>query len=238
MKLAIMQPYFFPYMGYISLIKNTDKFILFDVVQFIRHGWIERNRILKQNEGWQYISVPLKKHEQTTLIKDIEINNSENWKDKILAQLSHYKKKSPFYKETIEVVNTGLDINTDSIVELNYSVLKAICDYLDISFNCEIFSKMQLKIEPVNAPDEWALNICKALKNISEYWNPEGGIEFFDRTKYQKSNIDIKFLKHNLPFYSQRRGLENFENGLSIIDVMMFNSPETIREMLDDYELI
>ena len=134
MKLGIMQPYFFPYIGYISLIKNTDKFILFDVVQFIRHGWIERNRVLKQDKGWQYISVPLKKHEQTTLIKDIKINNDEDWKNKILAQLQHYKKKSPFYKQTIDVVTKGLNIETDSIVELNYSTLKAVCEYLEISF--------------------------------------------------------------------------------------------------------
>jgi hypothetical protein len=58
MKLGIMQPYFFPYLGYFSLIKHTDRFILFDTVQFIRHGWIERNRILKQNEGWQYVQAP------------------------------------------------------------------------------------------------------------------------------------------------------------------------------------
>ncbi|MBQ2983378.1 MAG: WbqC family protein [Candidatus Gastranaerophilales bacterium] len=236
-KVAIMQPYFFPYIGYFSLIKHTDKFILFDPVQFIRHGWIERNRMLKPELGWQYISVPLVKHERETLIKDILINNNENWKEKIFAQLQHYKKKSPFYKQAIEVVQKGLDINTDSIVKLNYSTLKAVCEYLEITFDCEIFSEMNLTIDPVNAPDEWALNICNAL-GYKEYWNPQGGIEFFDVEKYRQSNIEIKFLKHNLPFYSQRRGVENFENGLSIIDVMMFNSKEQINEMLNNYELI
>ena len=93
MKIGIMQPYFFPYLGYISLIKHTDEFLLFDPVQFIRHGWIERNRILKPGAGWQYISVPLKKHEQTALIQDVQIDNSQNWREKILAQLGHYKKK-------------------------------------------------------------------------------------------------------------------------------------------------
>ena len=86
MKLAIMQPYFFPYLGYLSLIKNTDRFILFDTVQFIRHGWIERNRVLKQGDGWQYISIPLEKHEQTTLIKDIKIKNTET--DEVYEQIN------------------------------------------------------------------------------------------------------------------------------------------------------
>ena len=233
-----MQPYFFPYLGYFSLIKNTDKFILLDTVQFIRHGWIERNRVLKQNEGWQYVAVPLLKHSRETLIKDIQINNSEKWKDKILAQLTHYKKKAPFYKETIDVIQRSLDIETDSIVKLNYSILDAVCRYINIPFNCEIFSEMNLEIAPVNAPDEWALNICKALGNIEEYWNPEGGTEFFNEKKYIDAGINIKFLKHNMSYYSQRRGEENFEPGLSIIDVMMFNPPEKIIEMVDDFSFL
>lgn len=116
MKLAIMQPYFFPYIGYFSLIKHTDEFILFDTAQYIRHGWIDRNRILKQTNDWQYINVPLTKHSLETKIKDVKINNQENWKEKIFKQLLHYKKKSPFYNETINVLSQGLQIETDSIV--------------------------------------------------------------------------------------------------------------------------
>jgi hypothetical protein len=235
MKIGIMQPYFFPYIGYFSLIKNTERFILFDVVQFIRHGWIERNRILKPDNGWQYISVPLHKYELTTLIKDTKINNTEDWKSKIFRQLEHYKKRSPFYKETIQVIEQSFKFTTDSITELSAVTLKNVCDYLTIPFNYEIFSKMNLDIEPVNAPDEWALNICKAL-NVDEYWNPVGGLDFFDRKKYTDAKIKLVFQKVNVIPYSQRRGVDNIEQGLSIIDVMMFNSPEEINKMLDDYE--
>lgn len=238
MKLAIMQPYFFPYIGYFSLIKNTDQFILFDTVQFIRHGWIDRNRVLKPNDGWQYISIPLIKHSQQTLIKDIVIKNEANWRDKIISQIGHYKKKAPFYNETLNVVNKAISIDTQDITLLNYNVLKVVCEYLGIKFNCDIFSKMNLDIEAATAPDEWALNICKAINDVTEYWNPQGGVTFFDKFKYDKAGIKLKLLKPHLDFYSQRRGEENFENGLSIIDVMMFNSPEQIRLMLDNYELI
>ena len=140
MKIGIMQPYFFPYIGYIGLIKHTDEFMLFDPVQFIRHGWIERNRILKPDAGWQYISVPLVKHSQETKIQDIKIDNTQNWQDKIFAQLQHYKKKSPFYKQTIDVIKNGFAEKTDSITKLNFNTLKATCEYLDIKFNCSIFS--------------------------------------------------------------------------------------------------
>lgn len=236
MKLGIMQPYFLPYLGYFSLIKNTDQFILFDPVQFIRHGWIERNRILKPQDGWQYIAVPLIKHSRDTKIKDILINNTLDWRKKIFSQLEHYKKNAPFYRETIDVLRNAFDINTESIVKLNAHILKVICDYIGIEFNMSIFSEMNLQINEVKAPDEWALNICLALGNVDEYWNPEGGLEFFERQKYITAGINIYFLKMNLSEYQQRRA--GFEPGLSIVDVMMFNEPGQINKMLDDYVLL
>jgi len=236
MKVGIMQPYFFPYLGYISLIKHTDLFILLDTVQFIRHGWIERNRVLKQNEGWLYIQVPLFKSERETLIKDIRINNNVNWKNKILSQLQIYKKIAPNYFQVIRLLNEVFENDFKDIVHLNKCSLESICNYLGINRKIEIFSDMELEIEPVNEPDEWALNICKALKNVDEYWNPPGGMSFFDRSKYENAGIKLNFQNVNILPYNQKR--ENFEPGLSIIDVMMFNSVEEINNMLDNYELL
>lgn len=231
-----MQPYFFPYLGYFSLIKYTDKFILLDAVQFIKHGWIERNRILKPSYGWQYVSVPLIKHSRETRIKDILINNSSDWRDKIFRQLEHYKKLAPFYRQAVEIIKLALDIETQSIVKLNENIIKVVCNYINVDVDIDIFSEKKLEIEKPNAPDEWALNICRTIGNIEEYWNPEGGIGFFNREKYEKEGIKINFLKMNLPRYSQKR--PEFEAGLSIIDVMMFNEPNMINKMLDDYEFM
>lgn len=236
MKLGIMQPYFLPYLGYFGLIKHTDRFILFDPVQFIKHGWIERNRILKPGSGWQYIAVPLTKYNKETKIKDIRIKNTSDWRNTIFRQLEHYKTRAPFYRETIEVLRTALDIETESIVKLNEHVLKTVCSYIGVELNVDIFSEIHCSIDEVKAPDEWALNICKALGNVNEYWNPEGGLEFFDRKKYYQAGINIKFLKMNLSRYPQRRPV--FEAGLSIVDVMMFNESEKINDMLDDYVLL
>lgn len=237
MILGIMQPYFMPYIGYFSLIKHTDKFILFDTVQFIRHGWIERNRILKQNEGWQYIQVPLIKIEgRSTVIKDVKINNSENWKNKIIAQLQHYKKKAPYYFKVISIINEIFISDFEDIVTLNKLSLEKICEYLGFDTQIEVFSKMNLEIEEAREPDEWALNICKAIKGADEYWNPPGGQSFFDKSKYDRENIKLKFQSIELLEYNQNR--ENFEIGLSIIDVLMFNSIEEVNLMLDNYTLL
>lgn len=231
-----MQPYFMPYIGYLSLIKHTDEFILFDTVQFIRHGWIERNRILKQGGDWLYIQVPLKKESRDSLIKDSFIDNSQDWKSKILAQLQHYKKRAPYYQNVVDILQKTFNSEYDTITELNKKSLELICEYLGINRPIHVFSKMNLDIKPANAPDEWALNICQSLGDVDEYWNPPGGQEFFDKKKYDDGGINLVFQKVNLVPYDQKT--DEFIAGLSIIDVMMFNSPEEINTMLDNYELI
>lgn len=233
MKVGIMQPYFCPYIGYFSLIKHTDMFILFDTVQFIRHGWIERNRILKPNEGWQYIMVPLIKFPRNTLILNTQINNEVNWKERIFAQLNHYKKKAPFFNETMDILNSVFSYDFEDIVSLNKALIVNISDYLGFKANVSIFSQMDLKVKEVNAPDEWALNICLALGNVSEYWNPPGGRLFFDKQKYIDAGLNLKFLEVVLKPYNQFR--PSFEPGLSIIDCMMFNNVSDINAMLDEY---
>ena len=236
MKIAIMQPYFFPFLGYFGLIKNTDRWIVFDTPQFIRQGWMDRNRILKPKEGWQYIRVPLKKHSRDTATKDIEIRNDENWVETIFAKLTLYKNVAPYYDETIELLNGIFSEKFDSLTELNCHITGKICEFTGIEWNYSVFSKMDLKIEEVKAPDEWALNICKSIGNIDEYWNPPGGIDFFDRSKYENSKIGLKFYNQILRPYNQKRNV--FESGLSIIDVLMFNSTAQIKKMLNEYEIL
>ena len=235
-KVAIMQPYFLPYLGYISLIKHTDEFIIFDTVQFIRHGWIERNRVLKQNEGWLYIQVPLEKFSRETLIKDVKINNEIDWKKKILSQLAVYKKVAPNYYKVINLLNDLFGEEYHSIVNLNKILLEKICQYLGFPKTLHVYSEMKLIIDKVNSPDEWALNICKKLGSSITYINPIGGLEFFDRKKYIDNGIQIYFQKMNLNPYNQNRN--NFEPGLSIIDLMMFNSVGEINNMLDKFQLL
>lgn len=234
-KVAIMQPYFFPYMGYFSLIKHTDEFILFDPVQFIRHGWIERNRILKQGGGWIYIKVPLNKFSRDTIIKDVGINNDTLWQDKILAQLNTYKKKAPFYYKVKKLLDQLFSEKFTSITKLNEKSIELVCDYLNIELKMRVFSEMDLSIQEPNEPDEWALNICKAMGGVKEYWNAKGGEEFFSRKKYEANGISIHFLNLKSIEYQQ---IENtFEPGLSILDTLMFNSPKEINSLLDQYDL-
>src|SRR3954471_10551580 len=119
MKVAIMQPYFFPYIGHFQLIQSADRFILLDDVQYIRHGWINRNRILKPGGGFQYIIMPLATHSRETLIKDLRPADAEKNKDKILRQLEHYKKTAPHYKMVRSFLGDCFAKQHDSIAVMN-----------------------------------------------------------------------------------------------------------------------
>lgn len=235
MKLGIMQPYFIPYIGYYQLINYVDKWVVFDIVQYIRHGWINRNRILKPGEGWQYIVVPLKKHRRETLIKDVFISEKTDWKDRIFRQMEHYKKKAPYYSRVRELLEESVFTEETNISVLNTKLLKKTCKYLSINFDYSVFSEINLKIGPISHAGEWALRISEAL-NASEYVNPYIGSDIFNKKQFDEANIDLKFLKPNLKEYNQRRN--SFESGLSIIDLMMFNSPNEIKNFLNDYSII
>lgn len=184
--------------------------------------------------GYIYISVPLLKHSQKTAIQNILINNEVDWKNKILAQLVHYK-KAPYYKEVTEMLRALFEKEYLDIVTLDKVTLEKVCEYLNIDTEIKVFSQMNLEIEQVLAPDEWALNICKAIPGANEYWNPLGGKAFFDVSKYDKAGIDIKFQEVEITEYQQ--GKNAFEAGLSIIDVMMYNSSQTIHQMMDNFKL-
>ena len=179
------------------------------------------------------MTVPIKKAARETAIKDIEIDNTQDWKGKILGQLTAYKRKAPKYKETTAVLYDILNSSDMTLLSrLNFHILKSIANYLGIECDFDVFSEMNLAVSDVSEPDEWALNISKAL-GANEYVNPPGGITFFDKNKYDNVGIELKFLKSNLKPYIQRIG--RWEPGLSIIDVMMFCDKDEILDILKDY---
>ncbi|MCI6100330.1 MAG: WbqC family protein [Selenomonas sp.] len=232
MKIGIMQPYFLSYLGYYSLIRQVDRYLVFDTAQYIYHGWINRNRILKPGGAdWQYIQVPVKKHARTDAIKDVLIDNEKPWRERILGQIAHYKKRAPFYRKIVEWLKETWNGNFVSIADLDIAMDRAVCKYLGIETPMERFSEMHLAIKPPQAPDEWALNICQALGDVDEYVNAPGGATFFDARKYEQAGIRLRFLDVQLPSYSQMG--HPFLSGLSVLDAMMFCTPEDIRAMLD-----
>ncbi len=233
MKVAIMQPYFFSYVGYFQLIANTDEFVFFDTVQYNKKSWMNRNRILypNQDKEFQYISVPIVKHNKGTLIKDVQINNNEDWRRKILGQLTVYKKlHAPYYEDVRNLILSVFNGNHKDFLSLSISSTKQICNYLNIDLKYQIASKINFDHNSVESAGDWALAISKKI-GAQSYINPYGGYEIFDEEKYRRSDVGLKFLKPKLSPYKQSYRKE-FISGLSIIDALMFNSKEKVRELL------
>lgn len=231
MKLGIMQPYFFPALGYFDLINCTDKWVVFDVTQFKRHGWMNRNRILHPKDGWQYISAPLDKYTRSISIKDVLVKESINWKERIMGQLVHYKKRAPYYNNTISFLQDCFSTDERRISKLNIRFLKKACERLEIKFNYQYFSEMNLEIGPIEGPGDWALRISEAME-AEEYINPPGGRDIFNANKYKKAGIkltirEFKDMEYNCRGYK-------FIPTLSIIDVFMWNHCDDIKRYLSN----
>ncbi len=230
MKLGLMQPYFFPYLGYFDLIYQTDVWIVFDTVQYTRRGWMNRNRILHPRSGWQYITVPVQKHPRDTPIKAIRIAQTQPWREKILGQLGHYRRRAPFYHEVIALVKRCLWPDESSLARLNVRCLAAVCDYLDIPLQPRYLSEMNLELGVIREPDDWALQIALAL-GADEYVNPPGGKGLYDPQKYARAGVKLTI--RNLPPLEYTSPGYEFIPNLSILDVLMWNEPARVRAHLE-----
>lgn len=219
MKLALMQPYFFPYIGYWQLMYASDMFVLLDDVQFIRGGWIERNRILNPHGGWQYMSVPLRKHSHKDPVRSVMVHGGDDWKRKVLAQLAHYRRKGPFFAETYALISDLLArVKADSICGVNASLVRGISKALGLSCDIRIASECGFDYSGVLGAGDWALRISEQC-GATEYINPAGGAHLFDTASFAQAGIILQFLQPQPVEYD--RGGE-FIAALSIVDVMMF----------------
>lgn len=237
MKLGIMQPYLFPYIGYFQLMNYVDKWIVFNDIQFIDKGWINRNRILHPdiNKQWQYLTIPLAGKKQFDKITDISLKPSEEWRETILGKLSIYKKKAPFFHRTSEFVADCLMSTESNLSNFVSDVLIKTATHLSIQTPIYIQTQMDLDLLEITHPGEWALRISEKM-GADEYINPHSGYEIFEEKDFEKSGIKLNFIKPRLTPYIQRR--TGFVAGLSIIDVMMWNSEEEIHEMLmNDFDI-
>jgi hypothetical protein len=226
-----MQPYLFPYIGYFQLIDATDRWVVFDTPQFIRHGWVNRNRILHPNEGTQYILAPLAKHSRGTPIQDIILADKAACLARIRGQLQHYRKRAPHYEETIALIDATFEGTDPQLSTLIVRGLELCCARLEIEFESRVFSQLSLDLGAVEGPGDWAPKIAEAL-GATVYVNPPGGEELFDTEQFERIGVQLRILESTLRPYTQ--GRRSFEPGLSILDVFMWNSPEEARSLLAD----
>ena len=235
MKAALMQPYLFPYIGYFQLICAADDFIFYYELNFIKKGWINRNRILLNGKEFMF-TVPLESSSSFQQINETKIKAAafKIWKGKFLATLQQAYRKAPFYNNVIELTEDVLKIKQeDTAGDLAKRSVIAVCDYLEvetkINFTSAIFENNNLKGQ------DRVIDICKKI-NASEYINMEGGRMLYDAEAFSKEGIKLSFLKPQTKQYKQFD--LPFTDALSILDVLMFCSKNEVKEMTSKFELI
>ena len=222
MKLAIMQPYLFPYLGYFQLINSVDTFIILDDVNYITRGWINRNKIMI-NGAEKYITIPLEKQSQNKLICDQYFYWDDQWKNKILKSIRHAYGKALFYCEIFPMINFLFENKGhQSLSEFNYQCLKTISDRLEINVKYNFSSKCDSATDKKNS--KRIVNLCQKF-HTDIYVNAIGGKELYTQKDFYP--ITLRFIKR----------LDN-ENNLSIIDILMRNGFTKTKELIKQYELI
>lgn len=230
-----MQPYLFPYIGYFQLINAVDKFVIHDDVQFIKAGWINRNRILV-NHHEHLFTFSLKKNSSYLNINERYFSdNFDEEKNKLFRTLKNSYGKSKNFKEVFSLIQEILNVNhTDKdISKIITRSLIMICDYLKI--RTPIITSSEMEKNSDVAGEKRVIEINKRL-NSTHYINPIGGVELYSEENFLKHNIQLSFLKSRPINYIQN-GAE-FLPWLSIIDVLMFNTTEEIIGMLNEYDFV
>lgn len=232
MKVAIMQPYFFPYIGYWQMINAVDKFILFDDVNYINRGWINRNLILINNEP-KYINLYLDKASQNKLINEISILDNDNIKRKFLKTIEISYIKAPYFNQVYPIIEKIMYVNSKNLSLFLENSINKVCEYLLI--NTEIIKSSTLHNNKLLKNQEKIIDICNNI-NADCYINAIGGQGLYDYDRFEKENITLKFLSSKSYVYKQFK--QEFIPNLSIIDIMMFNNRDNIKFILDSFEVI
>lgn len=232
MKSAIMQPYYFPYIGYFQLIESVDLFIVYDNIKYTKKGWVNRNRILQNGKGTIF-SLNLSKDSDYLDVCDRELSATYNYK-KFLNQIRENYQRAPFFKQTFPLIEEIAQYEEVNLFKFIHNSIVKICDHLGIKTKIQISSAVS--IDHSLKSQSKVLALCQAVGS-STYINAIGGIDLYAKNDFLEKGVSLKFIKSKSFEYPQFSN--KFIPWLSIIDVMMFNSINNIHNFItNEYELI
>ncbi len=224
-----MQPYFFPYIGYFQLINAVDLFIVYDDVNYIKGGWINRNRILENGKA-VYFTLQVIGASSHKLINLVKVGGNSS---KLVKTLIQNYKKAPYFNDVMPMLEELLLNHRENLVDYLLICLNGVCDYLKIMTKIELSSSLEKNL--LLKGEEKIIDICNRI-GAKTYINALGGVSLYHKDNFEKNKIKLMFLKPILTPYSQFH--YQFIPWLSIIDVLMFNSRQEISDMLKKFELI
>ena len=256
MRLAIMQPYFMPYIGYFQAIAAVDKYILYSNLNFIKEAWMNRNRLLMRDGTIVLTTIPLKSKSSNAMIYDVEIDNGQPWKAKFLRTVQMCYSRKPYYDEVYPLLADLLATDYCLLKDLNASTIIGIAHYLGITTQIESDNTPYLSMEQIlqNIESDYSLlpylektrpirkvarviEMCR-LEGADHFLNAIGGQQLYSKDEFAQYDIRLDFVQTNPIQYRQDTKLGEFIPNLSIIDVLMNNGREGTRQLLTQYTLV
>lgn len=232
MKLAIMQPYLFPYLGYWQLMAAVDKFVILDDVNYINRGWINRNRVAV-NGKTAWMTVPLVGASQNRQICEIDIVPDNGWKNKMDRMVSEAYAQAPEAQAVLPLFSCWLEGASGSLSRSLYESMKDIAVYLRIATtiipSSRVYPKNNLKGQ------HRILDICQR-EGATTYVNPPGGMDMYDTDLFRRAGIELLFLQPNLHAGLLKSGAVD-GTILSILDHMLYNPRELLMGAVTSVDL-
>jgi hypothetical protein len=231
-RIAIMQPYFLPYIGYFQLMAEVDLFIVYDNIKYTKKGWINRNRMLQNGKDVMF-SLPLKSGSDCLNVCKRELATNFN-RDKLLNQFKGAYRRAPYFAQVFPLIEQIVRHDDTNLFRfLNHAIVR-ICEYLGITTEIRMASDIAIDHDLKN--QDKVLALCGAV-GATTYVNASGGKALYSKGAFQEKGIDLKLIQSKQFEYTQLGN--TFVPWLSIIDVMMFNSVIDLSEYLaSGYELI
>jgi len=226
MKVAIMQPYFLPYIGYFQLIAAVDKFVIYDNIKYTKKGWINRNRML-QNGADKVFSLSLAKASDSLNIIERSLA-SEFSRQKLLNQFGGNYAKAPYFKEVWPIIESIVLFKDNNLFWYIQNSISVICAYLGIG--TEILVSSSIDADHDLDGEDRVVSICQKM-NATTYINPIGGVELYSKAMFSNVDIELQFLRSGNIRYDQ--GCDPMVKWLSILDVIMFNSVNESKALIN-----
>ena len=225
MRLAVMQPYFFPYLGHFGLVAACDHWVVFDTCQYAPRTWMNRNRLLHPAGGWGWATAPLRTSSTGLRTWQAEVADLDAARRSLLGRISHLRRLAPFHGAVTALVEEVFDGAGPSLVDLNVRGLAAVCRMIGLPFRYSVLSRLELDLPAAMGPGEWAPAICAAL-GATEYVNPAGGRALFDPADFARRGIRLTFSQPRTFAYPTPGA--SFVPDLSILDALLWNPPEVV----------
>lgn len=230
--LAVMQPYFLPYIGYFQLLATVDKFVVFDDVNYINRGWVNRNQLLLNGSAHMF-TVPISGASQNKLICDISLVSGPNWRDKLVRTIRQAYGKAPCYAQVSVLIERVINYPARKLDDFLLFSLREVARYL--SLEVEIVNTSRIYKNSHLKGQDRILDICRQ-EQAGRYINPIGGQGLYDKATFMAHGLQLQFLRPRPISYPQGNG--EFVPWLSILDVLMFNEQTDVRQLLTEIDLV